>query len=484
MARGRLSETKIAKLIRAGKNGLHGDGNNLYLQISGGGSGTSWVFRYKVRGTNRVQPMGLGPYRLVSLEEARDVALAYCKLLLAGKDPKRERDDKRLDDLVAQGKAKTVVQAVEVYRKMEIESAKPNTRGPANRYLNMLNEAIGHMPLERVTREVFVDAQFRVDRIPDKTNLKALHEQMPPTAEAYRVRAAQFFAWAINRGWRPPPNPATFEQLQSFLPKVNYKRQHRKEPDWKDMPRIMAKLRAVRWGGMLASYEGRPPLALGLELVALTGVRLSEVRLATWGEFDFERMVWTVPVDHQKDPPDDEPKEIPITTAMLKVLDEAAKVAYPKDQALSHSPRSIQERPRVFAQARHVPNQSPDALVFPNTVGKPFDAAQFARFIRLTLKETFNTHGLRGVVKNWGRIHAPEPHLWEVLWKIQAGQAIGSKNSDQPYGRAKLLDQRRAAYELWGEYLSKPTPEPKAGKVLKPTTGKILKLSDKRRRTA
>jgi integrase len=241
--------------------------------------------------------------------------------------------------------------------------------------------------------------------------------------------------------------------------------------EWRNALRL---LRPTRWGGTLRRYEGRPVLALLLELVALTGVRQGEVRLARWGEFDHERRVWTVPPEHQKDAPDDEPKEVPITTAMAKVLDEAAKIAYPKDQALSHSPRSIQERPRVFAHARHVPDQSPDALVFPNTIGKPFDAAMIARFIRETLKEPSMTpHGLRGAVRNWGRVNAPKPHLWEVLWKIQAGHALGSKNSDQPYGRDRLLDERRAAYELWGEYLSQPRPEPKAGQV--------LKMSDKRR---
>jgi len=162
---------------------------------------------------------------------------------------------------------------------------------------------------------------------------------------------------------------------------------------------------------------------------------------------------------------------------MLKILDEAAKIAYPKDQSLSHSPRLTQERPRIFQYARHVPDVSPNALVFPSTVGKPYDEGQFGRFVRETLKETWNTHGLRGTVKNWLRIHSPIPHLWEVLWKIQAGQAIGNKSSDQPYGREKLLNVRREAYEAYGNFLfSGPTPEPKAGKV--------LKLSDKRRRSA
>jgi integrase len=509
MPRDRLSKTKINNLIakrdkliasgekltreiRKGIIGLHSDDNNLYLKITRGSA--SWVFRYKERGTKHinkkgkmisvVRTPGFGPYPLVSLEEARDLAIKNRKLLLAKEDPKKVRDQQTFEKLAALGKAQTVRQAVESYRQLKIENTKANTRSGANRYLNMLNRALGDMLIERVTREIFLNAKLQLGSRPDDTtNLVALWADMFPTAQAYQTRCSHFFEWAIDVGSFTHPNPAVFYRLKNFLPEVNYKEKHRKEPDFRDMPRIMAKLWHCRWGGMFGSYEGIPPLALGLMLIALTGVRPSEVRLAEWGEFDRQRKVWTIPVEHQKDPPDNEPKEIPITTAMEMVLDEAAKIAYPTTQALSHSPRSTQKRPRIFPQARHVPDTSHNALVFPNSIEKPFNEAEFPRFVRETLKETsWNPHGLRGAVKNWSRRHAPYPHLWEILWKIQAGHSIGSKGSDKPYGREKLLDERRQTYELWGKFVfSQITPEPKLTPEQK--VGDLLHI-DKKRRSA
>ena len=57
---------------------------NLYLQITPGGT-KSWLFRYTRDGV--AHGMGLGPYDLVSLAEARAKALAARRQLLEGTDP-------------------------------------------------------------------------------------------------------------------------------------------------------------------------------------------------------------------------------------------------------------------------------------------------------------------------------------------------------------------------------------------------------------
>ena len=67
-----------------------------------------------------------------------------------------------------------------------------------------------------------------------------------------------------------------------------------------------------------------------------------------------------------------------------------------------------------------------------------------------------------------------ETNFKDVLWKIQADHSLGNGNkSDKSYGHNKLLEHRRVMLKEWGEYCSKPVPEPKAGKV--------VKLSSKRR---
>ena len=66
------------------KTGRYGDGNGLYLQVSKWKS-KAWVFRYQLHG--RSHEMGLGPYPLISLAEARDAALANRRLLHERRDP-------------------------------------------------------------------------------------------------------------------------------------------------------------------------------------------------------------------------------------------------------------------------------------------------------------------------------------------------------------------------------------------------------------
>jgi len=68
---GKLTVMAINKSLPAGR---YGDGNGLYLLVGPGG-GKSWVFRFKVNGRERA--MGLGPYPLVSLAEAREKALEH-----------------------------------------------------------------------------------------------------------------------------------------------------------------------------------------------------------------------------------------------------------------------------------------------------------------------------------------------------------------------------------------------------------------------
>jgi hypothetical protein len=105
MAIHKLSRSKVQSLT---KNGMYGDGGNLWLSVTNDGAGKSWVFRWTVPGTRRERVMGLGSIHTVDLEEAREEARKYRKLLMARKDPLAERDGARLDQHIARGLAKTV----------------------------------------------------------------------------------------------------------------------------------------------------------------------------------------------------------------------------------------------------------------------------------------------------------------------------------------------------------------------------------------
>jgi Arm DNA-binding domain len=80
-----LTLRKIETLTASGKNPRKFlDGHGLYLQVTPAGA-KSWLFRYERAGKEHA--MGLGPLRLVSLEEARELARDAERLLFKGIDP-------------------------------------------------------------------------------------------------------------------------------------------------------------------------------------------------------------------------------------------------------------------------------------------------------------------------------------------------------------------------------------------------------------
>ena len=74
-----------AALVRSAKGpAKYYDGQGLYLRVAANGA-KRWVQRIVIRG--RTRELGLGSAALVTLAEAREVALANRKLARAGGDP-------------------------------------------------------------------------------------------------------------------------------------------------------------------------------------------------------------------------------------------------------------------------------------------------------------------------------------------------------------------------------------------------------------
>ena len=91
--------------------------------------------------------------------------------------------------------------------------------------------------------------------------------------------------WARAHGHRAD-NPAD-SRLDGALPANGHKAVHREALNHSEVPEAFAKVMGVE-----GSQRGA---ALGLALLMLTGTRRDEAREATWGEVDFDAMVWTIP---------------------------------------------------------------------------------------------------------------------------------------------------------------------------------------------
>ena len=87
--RGRHPDKALsAAFVRSAPPGRHADGNGLYLFVQPTGT-RSWVQRLVICGRRR--ELGLGAAGLVTLAEARELALANRKLARSGGDPLSEK---------------------------------------------------------------------------------------------------------------------------------------------------------------------------------------------------------------------------------------------------------------------------------------------------------------------------------------------------------------------------------------------------------
>jgi Arm DNA-binding domain len=84
----RIQRRVTAREVAALRPGMHCIADNLYLSVVSPAS-RAWVFRYQRAGKRR--EMGLGPYPLVSLARAREVADGHRRALVDGIDPLEQR---------------------------------------------------------------------------------------------------------------------------------------------------------------------------------------------------------------------------------------------------------------------------------------------------------------------------------------------------------------------------------------------------------
>src|SRR5262249_49795343 len=104
-----LSAAAVAKLKKPGRYAV---GDNCYLQISKWNT-RAWVYRYTHNG--QAHHMGLGPYRLVTLAEARSKAREATRPVLHGVGPREAKRRARRASLLAGVKDKTFRQCAEAY---------------------------------------------------------------------------------------------------------------------------------------------------------------------------------------------------------------------------------------------------------------------------------------------------------------------------------------------------------------------------------
>ena len=340
-----LSVTKIATLAagmsKAGDpiDARYGDGRyGLYLQVKPSGA-RSWVQRLVIDGRRRT--FGLGPWPVLSLREARDLAFENVRLRHRGINPLAARKPASA--------APTFAVMADSYISLQAQGWRKGSRNEANWRSSLTHAtAIADRPVDSITTDDVIAVLAPVNS--DRATL----------GRTLRQRIRSVFDYARSKGHRVD-NPAD-ERLDAALPRNGHTTSHRASVEHGEIADVLAKVRAIsdpKWLG--------PTLAL--EFLVLTGARSGEVLGMSWTEINGD--VWTVPAGRMKTRT---VHRVPLSEQALTVLHKA--------------------RERTHGTG----------IVFRGATGKRLDGSKLRLLLkRLGVEAT--VHGFRGSFKSWCMEH-------------------------------------------------------------------------------
>ena len=268
--------------------GRYCDGNGLYLHVDPSGA-RRWVQKLVIRGKSR--GLGLGSYALVSLAEARELALANRKLARSGGDPLAAKRCTQDVPTFEKAAAKVLEQKRGAWR-----NPKHAKDWPTSLRLYAFPR-IGKKLVSEVTSADVLEI------------LAPIWHDKPETARRVRQRISAVMKWAVAMQHRAD-NPAG-DALGQALGRQQAVVRHMAALPHGEVASAVAAIRASRaWIGTKLAFE----------FLVLTAARSGEVRLATWDEIDLVAKVWTIPGERMKANRD---HRVPLCGRVVEMLREA-----------------------------------------------------------------------------------------------------------------------------------------------------------------
>jgi len=388
-----------ARTVAALKDGVFGDGGNLWLTVKG--NTRAWSVRFKSPVTGKAREMGIGSSRDISLAEAREKAAETRALVRKGVDPidikRAERASWRKE------KGLTFEQVAGRYIK-ERSPGWSNERSAEVWTSSLLRDAypfIGERPVDAIETDDVLAV------------LRPIWEGKTETAARVRGRIERILDYATTHGWRTGENPARWRgHLENILPAPSKvaKVQHYAAVHRANIPAVMAALKDGYGVGSLAA-----------RFVCLTAARSGEVRAAVWSEIDLTAKTWTVAGEKMKGGRE---HRVPLSSEALAVL-EAVKPL----------------RDRKFGD-----------LIFPGARrGRPLSDVAVSKALHVAAgTKDVTVHGLRSTFRDWAAEETDYPN--EVA-EMALAHVINNK-VEAAYRRGDLFDKRRQMMDEWCAFVT------------------------------
>ena len=290
----RLSKTFVERVSEAGRygDGRGGFGLSLLVKARSAG-GWSKTFSQRIIIDDAVVNIGLGPYPIVSLPEAREAALANRRAVWNGIDPRRH------DESVP-----TFAAGLDHVLAIHAETWRDGGKSEAQWRASLRDYAMDRLGSKRVDRITTADVL---------AVLTPIWNDKRETARRVRQRIGAVMKWAIAAGHRVD-NPAG-DALGAALPSGGHKATHFRALRHQDLAAVLGRIRATK--ACLASV-------LAFDFLALTACRSGEVRGATWAEMDLDARTWTIPAARMKAKVE---HRVPLSSGALDELAKAREIA-------------------------------------------------------------------------------------------------------------------------------------------------------------
>jgi integrase len=384
----RLRAGDLAKLAP----GPHEDGGGLRLVVEpyredGEPGPRRWVLRVTIAGKRRNR--GLGPYPLVTIDEAREQATDIRRAARDGRDLIRELQQQR-------AKAVTFRQAFDAYyanRKKTLSNGKHRQQWTST-IETYVYPKIGDLPISDVTPADVLAI------------LEPIWFDKAETARRVLQRMELVFKAAIVLGQREKASPCVGIRQTLGIRHVNV--EHHRALPYAEVPDFIRVLRAS------PSYE---ITQLAFEWLILTATRSGETRCARWDEIDRKTALWTIPKERMKGRRE---HVVPLSKRCLEIL-KKAKARRPDSELLFPAPRN----------------------------GDALSDMAFTKVLRdRGFADRATAHGFRSSFRDWATESAK---VREVVAEAALAHTVKDK-SEAAYRRAAYLDERRELMQRWAQH--------------------------------
>jgi len=377
------------------------DRDGLYLLVAVAGSKT-WMLAYRFG--DKQMTYKIGPYPQIELDEARDLAHEKRQLLRAGINPRAADEQQKAKNIAAA--ESTLWATCEAWLEHREGSWALKTGKRARNFLERyVRDDLGKLPVGSV------DAGMVFNLISDIAKGRTGKERRaaaPTSALAVRQMLGEVYRFAIGTG-RASVNPVSMMKAGDAVKKPRTKNNRSLNPD--------------QLKTLLIAIEGATlsiPVRAAVRLLFLTAVRTNELIGSTWGEFDLDSALWTIPASRMKGR---EEHVVPLSTQAVSILRDLHRLTG--------------KEAWVFRNYR-----DPKKHMGNTTLTNMF------RRLGFNDEAWFRGHGCRGTFSTWANETGfNRDHIEKQLAHVEKDSVRLAYNS------ARWLPQRRTMMQQWADTL-------------------------------